>query len=259
MVKIKALNKTEAQKQRGRKVSVQKAGKEKPEIKVKKPVVNPCKYATIERCYSAHPFVGPHRYNDGDVCGKRKTKSHREKYHHEKAPACDEHPSLNNMPCELFTGSVKHHGTINKLLTGSSGDDFESESNNSDEDAAQSDDDEQEDDASGEDEDETTDEGRINPLPMLAPTVCPVCPEDLHGVNWDVVTERQTGEPAQKHIYRVSVLLGYDWNGERDERFRNAIAHIHERRENEDTATWNTRIAVCRLYLGDLEALMARC
>lgn len=161
------------------------------------------------------------------------------------------------MPCEVFGVSAKFHDSVSMLLGNTPSSDSESDSESNEDDSTGSDDDEQENTESeienlSEDEEDASDEGRINPLPSLAPISCPICAEDLEGVDWDVVTEPMIGESAARHLERCSAILGYAWNGIRDATYRDAVQHIYDRRGDETTAQWNIRIAICRLYMTDL-------
>lgn len=63
-------------------------------------------------------------------------------------------------------------------------------------------------------------------------------------MDWEIATAQIPNESRRSWISRVSSILGYAWNGEQDGRYRTALKHIYDFRENESELEYKKRVAV---------------
>lgn len=106
-------------------------------------------------------------------------------------------------------------------------------------------------------DEEAEEEGEDPSLNYLVPMICVLCLEKKKGVEWDIALAKYTGESEEEHLERVGKVVGFEWTGERDDQYHQAIHDICETRGDETTADTNTRCGILRLTLRDMARLSA--
>ena len=74
--------------------------------------------------------------------------------------------------------------------------------------------------------------------------ICVLCLEEKKGVEWDIALAKYTGESEEEYLERVGKVVGFEWTGERDDQYHQAIYNICETRGDETTADTNTRYGI---------------
>ncbi|KAJ9097078.1 hypothetical protein QFC20_006274 [Naganishia adeliensis] len=89
-------------------------------------------------------------------------------------------------------------------------------------------------------------------LNFLVPMICMLCLEEKKDVEWDIALAICTGKTEEEHHARVVKVLGYEWTGEQDDRYREATEDIFDPRGEDKTANTNMRCGILRLTLRDM-------
>lgn len=167
-----------------------------------------------------------HIFNDGMVCTSFNSRNrHANAFHHPPAAGCTEHATPNGLPCEHLHGDgIKAHNP-QALVDRTYG---------------------------TEPDIDDMDRYERNSLPMM----CPGCPIDPKGIDWNVSLRQILGEGDEEYQSRMSLVLGYEWNGAKDERYHQTVARIRNRRENETSTQHHKRISIFRLSVA---TMVSRC
>lgn len=160
-------------------------------------------------------------YCDGRVCQTYNHSGHARALYHRQFSCL--HSTPNNLPCERLPKEEGGHDpdSLGNETFGSEGDD------------------------PGE---------RL--LKGYLPVMCPLCPlrrdKDREGIVWKTALWRIPSDTDDQYHDRMSVILDYDFQGDLDRHYHDAIKDIYDRREYETAMDLSFRVSCFRWTMGAL-------